>query len=245
MENGAPPDEYNSLTASLAAARIKTSPVRRPAFVFESLMIAIGLTGGIASGKSLVSAMLAEKGVPVIEADRVGHESYRQGSEARRRVVKAFGPEVVGPDGEIDRRALGARVFGDAEARQRLGAIVWPAMRGMMEERLAGLRDEDVSVAVLEAAVLIEADWLPLVDEVWVVTVPGEVARQRLMSRNGLTADQADARISAQLRNEDRTRYADVVIDNSGSLEALREQVDRAWARLEARLGASEAVRGD
>jgi dephospho-CoA kinase len=208
-------------------------------------MIAIGLTGGIASGKSLVSAMLAEKGVPVIEADRVGHESYCRGSEVHRRVVEAFGPEIVGPDGEIDRRALGARVFGDAEARRRLEAIVWPAMRGMMQERLAELRDQDVPVAVLEAAVLIEADWLPLVDEVWVVTVPEEVARQRLASRNGLTRDQADARISAQLRDEDRARHADVVIDNSSSLEALREQVDRAWARLEARIGASEAARGD
>lgn len=208
-------------------------------------MIAIGLTGGIASGKSLVSAMLAEKGAPVIEADRVGHESYRRGSEAHRRLVEAFGPEVVAPDGEIDRRALGARVFADPEARRRLEAIVWPAMRRMMAERLAELRSQHAPVAVLEAAVLIEADWLPLVDEVWVVTVPEDVARQRLISRNGLTPKEANARIRAQLSNEERARHADLVIDNSGSLEALREQVERAWAQLEARLAASEPARGD
>lgn len=160
-------------------------------------MIAIGLTGGIASGKSLVSAMLAERGVPVVEADRVGHESYRRGSEAHRRVVEAFGPEVVARDGEIDRRALGARVFADPEARRRLEGIVWPAMQRMMAERLEELRGQDVPVAVLEAAVLIEADWLPLVDEVWLVTVPEDVARQRLISRNGLSAEEADARIRA------------------------------------------------
>lgn len=208
-------------------------------------MIAIGLTGGIASGKSLVSAMLAEKGVPVIEADGVGHESYRRGTDVYRQVVEAFGPEVVGPDGEIDRRALGARVFGDAQARQRLEVIVWPAMRAAMAERLAALRAKNTPVAVLEAAVLIEADWVPLVDEVWVVTAPEAVARERLVSRNGLTPEEANARIRSQLSNEERARRADVIIDNSGSLEALREQVERAWERVEGRLATSEVARGD
>jgi len=202
-------------------------------------MIAIGLTGGIASGKSLVSAMLAEKGVPIIEADKVGHQTYRRGTEAYRLVVETFGTEVVVPDGEIDRRALGARVFGDPQARRRLEAIVWPAMRGMMAERLAELRDQDVAVAVLEAAVLIEADWTPLVDEVWVVAVPEEVARERLVRRNGLTPEEATARIRTQLSNQERMHRADVVIDNSGSLEALRERVERAWADLKARLATS------
>ncbi len=207
-------------------------------------MIAIGLTGGIASGKSLVSAMLAEKGVPVVEADKVGHQAYRRGTEAYRLVVEAFGAEVVVADGEIDRRALGARVFGDAQVRRRLEAIVWPAMRDMMAQRLGELRDQDVAVAVLEAAVLIEADWTPLVDEVWVVVVPEEVARERLVRRNGLIPEEATARIRAQLSNEERVQHADAVIDNSGSLEALREQVERAWADLKARLPASESRQG-
>jgi dephospho-CoA kinase len=207
-------------------------------------MIAIGLTGGIASGKSLVSAMLAEKGVPVIEADKVGHQAYRRGTEAYRLVVEAFGAEVVVRDGEIDRKALGARVFGDGQARRRLEAIVWPAMRDMMEQRLGELRDRDMPVAVLEAAVLVEADWTPLVDEVWVVVVPEEVARERLVRRNGLVPEEATARIRAQLSNEERVRHADAVIDNSGSLEALRDQVERAWGDLKARLPASESGQG-
>jgi dephospho-CoA kinase len=207
-------------------------------------MIAIGLTGGIASGKSLVSAMLAEKGVPIIEADKVGHQAYRRGTEAYRRVVEAFGSEVVGPDGEIDRRALGTRVFGDHEARRRLEGIVWSAMRRMMEERLTELREQGRPVAVLEAAVLVEADWTPLVDEVWVVTVPEEVARERLVRRNGLTPDEATARIRAQLSNQERVEHAGVVIDNGGSLETLRQQVERAWADLEARLAASAPESG-
>jgi dephospho-CoA kinase len=207
-------------------------------------MIAIGLTGGIASGKSLVSAMLAEKGVSIVEADKVGHQAYRRGTEAYRRVVEAFGSEVIGLDGEIDRRALGARVFGDHQARRRLEAIVWSVMRRMMAERLAELREQGRPVAVLEAAVLVEADWIPLVDEVWVVTVPEEVARERLVRRNGLTSEEASARIRAQLSNQERVEHADVVIDNGGSLEALRQQVERAWADLKIRLAASTSESG-
>ena len=151
-------------------------------------MRAIGLTGGIASGKSLVTQQLAERGAAVIDADKVGHEAYRQGTDTFRAVVEAFGPDVVGPDGEIDRKALGGKVFADPEARRRLEEIVWPAMREMMEERLAELHAAGTDVAVLEAALLIEADWLPPVDEVWVVIASPETARQRLMERNGRRA---------------------------------------------------------
>jgi dephospho-CoA kinase len=104
-------------------------------------------------------------------------------------------------------------------------------MRETMEGRLAGLRAEGVPVVVLEAAVLIEADWIPIVDQVWLVVVPPEVARERIMSRNGLTAEQADARINAQLTNAEREKRAQVVIDNSGTLDELRERVDAAWKR--------------
>jgi len=154
-------------------------------------MRVIGLTGGIASGKSLVSQQLAERGAVIIDADKVGWETYRQGTETYRVVVDAFGPEVVGADGEIDRRVLGAKVFADPEARRRLEEIVWPAIRRLTEERLSELRAEGVAAAVLEAAVLIEANWLDLVDEVWLVTVSPETARQRLVERNGLAPEQA------------------------------------------------------
>ncbi len=200
-------------------------------------MRAIGLTGGIASGKSLVSQQLGELGAAVIDADKLGHAAYLSGTETFRSVVEAFGEDVVGADGEIDRRALGGKVFGDPAERRRLEEIVWPAIRAMMEERLADLAAGGSEVAVVEAAVLIEADWLPLVDEVWLVTASPETSRRRLMERNGLTAEQAESRLRAQLPNEKRRSYADVEIENDGSLDELRTAVDEAWSKLKSRAG--------
>jgi dephospho-CoA kinase len=194
--------------------------------------IVIGLTGGIASGKSVVSAMLAAHGALVIDADKVGHEAYAPGSDCYAAVVVAFGKDIVAQDGQIDRKALGAKVFGDPAKRKQLEGIVWPWMRKTMDGRLAAIRAEGTAVVVLEAAVLIEADWVPITDQVWVVTVSPEVARQRIIERNGLTAEQADARINAQLSNDERVRHAQVVIDNSGTLAELRERVDAAWQAL-------------
>ncbi len=206
------------------------------------MTVVIGLTGGIASGKSVVSRMLAEHGALVIDADKVGHEAYAPGSGCYEAVIDAFGRDVVGEDGEIDRKALGAKVFGSPAERKRLEGIVWPWMRETMERRLAGLRAEGVPVVVLEAAVLIEADWIPIVDQVWLVVVPPEVARERIMSRNGLTAEQADARINAQLTNAERGKRTQVVIDNSGTLDELRERVD---GDVEAADGVSAGGRTD
>jgi dephospho-CoA kinase len=194
--------------------------------------VVIGLTGGIASGKSVVSRMLAGRGAHIIDADKLGHEAYAPGSECYRAVVQAFGNDVVAEDGEIDRKALGAKVFGDPVQRRRLEGIVWPWMRGEMEKRLAALRAQGERVVVLEAAVLIEADWTPIVDQVWLVTVPRELARERIVSRNGLTPEQADARIDAQLTNEERARHASVIIENSGTLEDLERRVGEEWDRL-------------
>lgn len=192
----------------------------------------IGLTGGIASGKSAVSGILARRGAFVIDADAVGHEAYLPGSDCFKDVVEAFGDDIVAEDGTIDRRALGARVFAEPDERRRLESIVWPWMRETMEHRLDQLRREDRSIVVLEAAVLVEADWVDLVDRVWVVTVEPAIARQRLVERNGLTPEQADQRISAQVTNERRSERADTIIDNNGTLEDLRASVDAAWERL-------------
>jgi dephospho-CoA kinase len=200
-------------------------------------MRVIGLSGGIASGKSLVSQQLAERGAVIVDADKLGWETYRQGTETYGAVVEAFGPDVVGPDGEIDRSSLGGKVFGDPEARRRLEDIVWPAIRRLASERLAGLRTQGVPVVVLEAAVLIEADWLDLVDEVWLVVTSPETARRRMMERNGLSAEQAESRLRAQLTNEKRRPYAQVVTENDGSLEDLSRTVDEAWAKLQAQVG--------
>ncbi len=196
------------------------------------MTVVIGLTGGIASGKSVVSQMLADRGALIIDADTVGHEAYRRGSGCYDRVAAAFGPDVVGADGEIDRKALGAKVFGSPEQRNKLEGIVWPWMRETMEARLTGIRAQGTPVVVLEAAVLIEADWVPITDRVWVVTVMPEIARTRIIERNGLTPEQADARIAAQLTNAERVARAQVVIENDGTLDELRERVRAAWEAL-------------
>jgi len=195
-------------------------------------MRVIGLTGGIASGKSLVSERLAGRGAAIIDADKVGHESYRRGTPTFDAVVEAFGEDIVGAGGEIDRKALGGKVFGDPDARRRLEAIVWPAIRTLIGEQLGRLREQGERVAVVEAAVLIEADWVPLVDEVWVVTTEPETAIARLAERNGMSEEQARARIAAQLTNDERRAHADVVIENDGSVEELERAVEDAWAKL-------------
>lgn len=200
------------------------------AFVCGCCMRVIGLTGGIAAGKSTVSGALAAAGAVLIDADKVGHEAYQPGTETHAALVEAFGEQIVAENGEIDRRKLGAIVFADPAQRQRLQDIVWPRMRAMMRAKLDALAAGGAEVAVIEAAVLIEADWLDLVDEVWVVQVPEEVAMQRLMARNGFSAEDAQARIRAQLSNEERARHAQVIIDNSGSVEEARRQVAAALA---------------
>lgn len=197
-------------------------------------MITIGLTGGIASGKSVVSQMLTDRGARVVDVDKVAHETYRAGSAGFETLKSTFGPRVVGSDGEIDRRVLGGVVFGRPDELKKLTDIVWPLTRARLEAMKVSEAAAGTAVLVLEAAVLIEAAWTDLVDEVWVVTVPVEVARQRLMARNGISEEQANDRIASQISNQERARHARVTIDNSGDLEALAKRVDEAWARLAA-----------
>jgi dephospho-CoA kinase len=195
-------------------------------------MIVIGLTGGIASGKSTISAALAARGATIVDADKVGHEAYTPGSEGWQAVVSAFGKRIVAENGEIDRKALGAIVFGDPAQRERLQAIIWPVMKRMMARTLDEFRSEGRKVVVVEAAVLLEAGWQDLVDQIWVVTVPVAVAEQRLIARNGLTPEQAQARIAAQLTNDERARHAQVVIDNSGPVDQTVGRVQALYDGL-------------
>lgn len=202
-------------------------------------MRVIGLTGGIAAGKSTISEALREHGAVIIDADKVGHEAYEPGTETYQALVTHFGPAIVAESGAIDRRKLGGIVFGDPQKRIELQDIVWPRMKEMMRARLAQLRAEGVQIAVIEAAVLIEASWTDIVDEVWVVQVPEEVALARLMARNGLSAEDGRARIRAQLTNAERAAHANVIIDNSGTVQAARARVDAEWAKLLERAGAT------
>jgi dephospho-CoA kinase len=201
-------------------------------------MFVIGLTGGIGSGKSTVSEMLRAKGAVVVSADLVGHEVYRPGTPVWDEVVAAFGRDVLTTEQEIDRRKLGSIVFADPEARRRLNAITHPPMRRLMAERLDDLRRQGARVAVLEAAILIEADWVDLADEVWLTLVRPAEAAQRLMARSGLTREEAEARIASQLSNQERLEHADVVIDTDCSLAEVARRVDELWDGLMARLAA-------
>ena len=203
-------------------------------------MLVIGLTGGIAAGKSTAASLLRELGAAVIDADRLGHRVYEPGTRGFDRVVEAFGPNVVADDGTIDRRVLGGKVFGKPETLKTLTDIVWPLIRELAAEEIEQLRAEDADrVVVLEAAVLLEADWDDLVDEVWVVVVDPEVAIERLVSRDGMSRDDALARIRSQLSNRERLERSDRAIDNSGTPDELRGRLRLEWERLEQRSGKS------
>jgi dephospho-CoA kinase len=191
----------------------------------------VGLTGGIGSGKSTVAAILAELGGHVIDADKIGHEVYRPGTEGFRAVVDAFGAGVVGADGTIDRRVLGGIVFADEAARMRLNALVHPLIGREIARRIEAARGEERPI-VVEAALLLEAGWRPLIDQVWLVSVPRETAIARLIASRGLTRVEVERRLDAQVTDAARRPLADVVIDNDGSPEALRTQVESAWRTL-------------
>ena len=202
-------------------------------------MRSVGLTGGIASGKSTVTATLAELGATIIDADRLGHQTYEPGTETFGQVVAAFGDEIVGADGTIDRAVLGGKVFGEPGAMTKLTDIVWPGIGALAVAAIEEARAAGAAVAVVEAAVLFEAGWEVLVDEVWVITVPPAVARQRLMDRNGFSAEEADKRIASQISNAEREARADQVISTDCSLDEVRTRVEAAWQALLSRPSAA------
>lgn len=195
----------------------------------------IGLTGGIASGKSTVASTLGTWGAYVIDADKLGHSAYISGTQAFTDVVAAFGDDIVGPDGEVDRRSLGGKVFGNPDGLKKLTDIVWPAIMRMAEKEIATAKTEDPSrVVVLEAAVLIEADWLGLVDQVWVTVVEPSVAIERASARDGVDAAAVQARIDAQLSNDERIAKAHEVVHNAGDENHLIEQIRLLWSAISA-----------
>ena len=193
-------------------------------------MLVIGLTGGIGTGKSEAARYLVSLGAKLIDADVVGHEAYRPHAEAWRRVVEAFGEGILGPDNEIDRRALGAIVFSDPDQLARLNGIMHPLMAAMVQERIDGFKDGGADAVVVEAALLFEAGWDSLVQEVWVTDSPVDVVVDRLAQRNGMSEEEARRRISSQMSREERLERADFVIDNSKDVDSMREAIDELWA---------------
>lgn len=196
-------------------------------------MSTIGLTGGIGSGKSTVAKMLEELGAVVIHADAVGHEIYLPGTAAWRQVVAAFGRELLKADDTIDRQKLGAIVFNDPQALKRLNAIVHPLMFAAIQRRIESIRATgQARPIVVEAAVLIEANWLPLVDEVWLVVASKEAVTRRLGIQRGLAPEEVARRVDAQLSDAERKRSAQVIIENTGSIDDLRRHVETLWQRV-------------
>ena len=195
-------------------------------------MKVIGLTGGISSGKSTVSGFLAELGAVVIDADKVGHEVLGTSDEVRRELLATFGWQIMTPAGDIDRKKLGEIVFDDPESLARLNQIMHPRMHDMVKAKLEEYRRQ--GVVVLEAPLLIEADWTSLVDEVWVTVADESTILKRVKDKFGLSERECLARIRCQLPPEERAKHADVVIDTDCSLDELKAKVKELWQRLHA-----------
>jgi dephospho-CoA kinase len=189
--------------------------------------VRIGLTGGIGSGKSTVSRLLAGHGAVIVDADAIAREVVEPGTPGLAAVVDAFGPEVLATDGSLERPALAAVVFGDPKARRRLDAIVHPLVRARATEVAAAAPPG--AVVVHDVPLLVETGQAAAYDLVLVVEADPDTRVARLVQR-GLTAEDARARMAAQATDEQRRAVADVVLDNSGTPEQLAEQVDRVWA---------------
>ena len=194
-------------------------------------MITIGVTGPIATGKSTVDRMLRALGAsPVIDGDLVVHELYRDSGELRERLVALFGPAILGPDGAIDRRALGARVFGDPAALRRLEEVVHPAVRAEIRRRLDETPPD--AVAVVDAVKLLQGDMAHLCTARWWVAASREEQLRRLIELRHFSPEDAERRLAAQPCLEDWRDQVDLVIDNSGTLDETRRQVEAAWRAL-------------
>jgi dephospho-CoA kinase len=192
-------------------------------------MIVIGLTGGIGTGKSEVARVLQGLGAALISADQVGHEAYKPHSEIWQEVVKAFGEEILQPNGEIDRKKLGSIVFAHPQELARLNQIMHPLMADMVARRIEQLRKDGVPVVVVEAALLFEAGWDSLVDEVWTTDSTIETVINRLQARNGFSQEEIKKRINSQMPTRERLARSDVIIENSRDVASLERTVRALW----------------
>lgn len=209
-------------------------------------MLRVGLTGSIAVGKSFVSALLAELGCRVLDADRTAREVVEAGTPGLSAVVRAFGLDVLRPDGELDRAKLGAIIFGDEKRRALLNSILHPYIIAAQDEQLRRWEEEDArGIAVVDAALMIESGGYRRFDKLIVVHCRKEAQVERLMKRNNISRAEAEARISAQMPQEEKKRYADFLIDTSDGFEPTRLRTIEVYEALRALAAdAPEAVEG-
>ena len=193
-------------------------------------MLKVGLTGGIGAGKSEVSRLLASYGAVLIDADKIAREAVEPGTPGLAAVVEAFGPEILTPEGTLDRQKLGSIVFADADRLATLNAIVHPLV-GARSQELEKAAGQD-AVVIHDVPLLTENTLAPLYDLVIVVDASPETQLERLVTRRGMAESEARARMTAQATREQRRAIADLVIDNDGPLEQLEPQVRKVWAEL-------------
>lgn len=198
----------------------------------------IGLTGGIASGKSTVARLMEKLGGVIVDADQLAREAVAPGEPAYLAIVAEFGEGILNSDRTLDRRALGKIVFADPAARRRLESITHPVISCLAEKRLAELRAAGTSVAIYMAPLLIEAGVISRVDEVWVVYADQETQVARLIERDGVSRAEALQRLAAQMPMAEKRRYGKVVIDNGGTQEETERQVREIWEKEIKGLGA-------
>ncbi len=192
----------------------------------------LGVTGGIGAGKSTVSGLLQRNyGAEIIDTDKISRKIYEIGAPAYEKVLAQFGREYLREDGSIDRKKLAGLVFTDEEALKRLNAIAHPAIQEEVERRLAQAK----GLAVVDGALLIEAGFYRLVDKLLLVTADMEVRLARIMQRDGCTRQQALDRVASQMPDEEKKRYADIVLDNSLGMDALERRLAAAMEELEER----------
>jgi dephospho-CoA kinase len=197
-----------------------------------NLILILGITGSIASGKSSVAELFRKKGAAVLSADQLARELVEPGSEILDKLVAQFGQQILTRDGTLDRDALGHIVFSDVEARQKLNAILHPAIAQLSEQRLAELQETGARLVVYEAPLLFEVGAEKRVDKTLVVTVDPDVQVQRLIKRDNLDESTAHLRVAAQMSQQEKVLRADYLLDNSANFAALEQRVDKLWHDL-------------
>lgn len=198
------------------------------------MALTIGLTGGIASGKSTVTKMIRELGIPVIDADQIARDVVKVGEEAYKQIIQTFGQNILQENGEIDRAKLGAIVFHNEQERKKLNAIVHPAVRQRMLAEKEAYVQKGAKTVVLDIPLLFESELTHLIDKIIVVYVDDDVQLERLMKRNGFSKEEALARIRAQMPLREKVKKADAVIDNNGTIEETKQQLLQIFKRWNA-----------
>ena len=202
-------------------------------------MLRVGLTGGIACGKSVVRRRFEEEGVPTLDADAVVHRLLESGTKTTAEIARTFGPGVLASGGSVDRRALGRLVFADDEARKRLNAIVHPRIYEAIEDFFRGAAAAGAPLAVVDAALMVETGSYERYDRILVVHCTPAQQLERLKERDGLSTEDAEQRIAAQMPIEEKVAYGDELVDTSGTLEETVARADEVLKKLRAAAAAN------